>query len=411
MSTGLQQLREQERQAKEGTVFPILGAISASHMLNDLIQSLLPAIYPLLKSSYHLDFAKIGLITLTNQITASLLQPVVGYFTDRKPQPYSLPFGMSVSLIGLVTLAYATSFPVILLAAGLVGVGSAVFHPEASRVGRMASGGQHGLAQSVFQVGGNSGSALGPLLAAFIVLPHGQHSIAWFTIAALTGILLLTQVGRWYAQREAFAGALKRKAQHIGHSLSPAKVNASLAILGALIFSKFFYLASISSYFTFYLINKFHVSTQSAEIHLFAFLGSTAVGTFIGGPVGDRIGRKRVIWTSILGVLPFTLLLPWVNLFWTGILSVVVGLILSSAFSAIVVYAQELMPGRVGMVSGLFFGFAFGMGGLGAAVLGRLADATSIYFVYQVCAWLPAIGLLTGFLPEMEAKTRQSARA
>jgi len=404
MSTATGELQAQERSAREGTVFPILGAISVSHMMNDLTQSLLPAIYPLLKNSYHLDFAKVGLITLTNQVTASLLQPVVGYYTDRRPQPYSLPFGMGVSLIGLVTLAYASSFPMILLAAALVGIGSAVFHPEASRVGRLASGGQHGLAQSLFQVGGNSGSALGPLLAAFIVLPHGQHSVVWFTIAALTGIVLLTRVGAWYAEREAFARTVKKKAEHAAHALTPAKIKSSLGILGALIFSKFFYLASITSYFTFYLISKFHVSTQNAEIHLFAFLGATAVGTFVGGPVGDRIGRKRVIWVSILGVLPFTLLLPWVNLFWTGIVSVVVGLILSSAFSAIVVYAQELLPGRVGMVSGLFFGLAFGMAGLGAAVLGKLADQTSIYFVYQVCAWLPAIGLLTGFLPEMEQR-------
>jgi len=404
MSTAVNQISEQGRQGKEGTVFPILGAISVSHLLNDTIQSLLPAIYPLLKNSFHLDFAKIGLITLTNQVTSSLLQPLVGYYTDRSPKPYSLPFGMCFSLVGLVTLAYAGSFPMLLLGAALVGVGSAVFHPEASRVGRLASGGRHGLAQSVFQVGGNSGQALGPLLAAFIVLPYGQHSVAWFTIVALTAIILLTHVSRWYAQRETFARSVRKKVAAVAVGLTPAKVNASLGILAALIFSKFFYLASINSYFTFYLINKFHVSTRSAELHLFAFLGATAVGTFIGGPIGDRIGRKRVIWVSILGVLPFTLLMPWVNLFWTGIVSVVVGLILSSAFSAIIVYAQELLPGRVGMVSGLFFGFAFGMGGLGAAVLGRLADSTSINFVYQVCAWLPAIGLLKGFLPEMESR-------
>jgi FSR family fosmidomycin resistance protein-like MFS transporter len=405
MSVELDQAVEsQQRNAYEGAAPAILAAISLSHLLNDLVQAVLPAIYPLLKNSYHLDFTKIGLITLTYQTTASLPQPVVGYYTDRYPRPYSLPFGMCFSLLGLVTLAYAANFPLLLAGAALVGAGSAVFHPEASRVARLASGGRHGLAQSIFQLGGNSGQALGPLLAAFIVLPRGQHSLVWITIAALAAMILLRRVAAWCAHRDALVRSLKRKSAWVAHSLSSARVNLSLAILGALIFSKFIYLASINSYFTFYLIDKFHVSTQRAELQLFAFLGAAAAGTFLGGPIGDRIGRRRVIWVSILGVLPFTLLLPWVNLFWTGILSVMTGLILSSAFSAIIVYAQELLPGRVGMVSGLFFGLAFGMGGLAAAVLGRLADHAGIYFVYQVCAWLPAIGLLTGFLPEMERR-------
>ncbi|HWE48554.1 MAG TPA: MFS transporter [Bryobacteraceae bacterium] len=392
------------RPSREGTVFSILAAISFSHLLNDMIQSLLPAIYPILKSSFHLDFTKIGLITLTYQLTASLLQPLIGHYTDKRPQPYSLPFGMGFTLVGLALLSVASNFPTILGAAALVGMGSAVFHPESSRVARLASGGQHGLAQSVFQVGGNAGSSLGPLLAAFIVLPGGQHSIVWFTLAALLAIVLLTRVSGWYKQREALSGAGMAKVAHKHPELTSRKVAISLAILIALMFSKFVYLASISSYYTFYLISKFGLPVRSAELHLFIFLGAVAVGTIAGGPIGDRIGRKYVIWCSILGVLPFSLLLPHANLFWTSALTVVIGLILASAFSAIVVYAQELMPGRVGMISGLFFGFAFGLGGLGAAVLGKLADSTSIYFVYQVCAFLPAIGLLTGFLPNLEQR-------
>ncbi len=391
--------------AREGTVFTILAAISFSHLLNDMIQSLLPAIYPILKSSFHLDFTKIGLITLTYQLTASLLQPLIGHYTDKRPKPYSLPFGMGFTLVGLALLSVAANFPTILAAAALVGMGSAVFHPESSRVARLASGGQHGLAQSVFQVGGNAGSSLGPLLAAFIVLPGGQHSIIWFTLAALLAIVLLTRVSGWYKQREVFGGTARARAVARHPELSARKVGLSLSILIALMFSKFVYLASLSSYYTFYLISKFHVPVQSAEIHLFIFLGAVAVGTIAGGPIGDRVGRKYVIWCSILGVLPFSLALPHANLFWTSVLTVFIGLILASAFSAIVVYAQELMPGRVGMISGLFFGFAFGLGGLGAAMLGKLADSTSIFFVYQVCAFLPAIGLLTGFLPNLDQRS------
>ncbi len=400
---------EPQRQAGEGTVFSILAAISFSHLLNDMIQSLLPAIYPILKANFHLDFAKIGLITLTTQLTASLLQPLIGLYTDRKPKPYSLPFGMGFTLVGLALLSMASNYAFILIAAGLIGMGSAVFHPESSRVARMASGGQHGLAQSVFQVGGNAGSSLGPLLAAFIVLPRGQHSIVWFTLAALLAIVLLTNVGAWYKRREALGHSARAKKALIHPELSPRRIAVSLAVLMALMFSKFFYLSSLSSYYTFYLINRFHVSVESAELHLFAFLGAVAAGTIIGGPVGDRVGRKIVIWCSILGVLPFTLALPYSNLFWTGVLSVIIGLILASAFSAIVVYAQELVPGRVGMISGLFFGMAFGLGGIGAAFLGKLADHSGIYFVYQLCAFLPAIGLLTGFLPNLDRRRHAAA--
>jgi FSR family fosmidomycin resistance protein-like MFS transporter len=381
-------------------VFPILAAISFCHLLNDLVQSLIPAVYPMLKSAFHLDFGQIGLITLTYQLTASLLQPVVGLYTDRHPKPYSLPIGMSFTLVGLVLLSLAPTFPTLLFAAALVGIGSAVFHPESSRVARMASGGQHGLAQSLFQVGGNAGSSLGPLLAAFIVLPYGQPSIAWFSVAALVGIGVLTRIGTWY-KHHALAKVHPKNAP-APTLLSNRRVAISIAVLIALVFSKYFYLASISSYYTFFLIQKFGISVKSAQLYLFLFLGAVAAGTIIGGPVGDRIGRKYVIWCSILGVLPFSLLLPHANLFWTGVLTVIIGVILASAFSAILVYAQELVPGKVGTVSGLFFGLAFGMGGIGAAVLGKLADMTSITFVYQVCAFLPAIGLLTAFLPNIE---------
>jgi len=385
------------------TVFRVLGAISICHLLNDMLSSLLPAIYPLLKDSFRLSFAQVGLITLTYQTTASLLQPLVGYYTDKNPRPYSLPAGMSATLVGLILLAGARSFPMLLVAAALVGTGSSVFHPESSRIARMASGGQHGLAQSLFQVGGNAGLSLGPLLAAFIVLPRGQASIAWFSVAALAGIVLLTGVSGWAKKHR--AGWKRFSAKHkidTPPNISTARIVASVAILMALLFSKFVYLASLTSYYTFYLINKFQLSVQSAQIHLTVFLGAVAAGTLIGGPVGDRIGRKMVIWCSILGVLPFTLLLPYANLFWTEVLSVVIGLILASAFSVIVVYAQELMPGRVGMISGMCFGFAFGMAGLGAAILGWLADFTSINFVYAVCSYLPAVGLLAAFLPNIE---------
>jgi FSR family fosmidomycin resistance protein-like MFS transporter len=386
------------------TDYAILGAISFSHLLNDMIQSLILAIYPILKSGFHLSFGQIGLITLTYQVTASLLQPLVGMVTDRKPMPYSLPVGMGFTLCGLLLLATAPNFGVLLVAAALVGTGSSVFHPESSRVARLASGGQHGLAQSLFQVGGNTGASLGPLLAAWIIVPHGRGSVAWFSLAALLAMVVLLQVGRWYRLHHVSRNAVMR---HVaGETLSRNKVIMALTILGLLIFSKYFYLASLSSYFTFYLIHTFGVSVQNAQMHLFVFLFAVAAGSLIGGPVGDRVGRKWVIWVSILGVAPFTLALPHANLFWTGVLTVVIGLILSSAFSAILVYAQELIPGRVGMISGLFFGFAFGMGGIGAAVLGRVADAHGIDYVYSLCAYLPLIGVLAVFLPDLERSMR-----
>jgi MFS transporter, FSR family, fosmidomycin resistance protein len=383
--------------------YKVLAAISVCHLLNDMLSSLLPAIYPLLKDSFKLNFAQVGLITLTYQTTASLLQPMIGFYTDKRPRPFSLPVGMGATLIGLILLAAARSFPALLVAAALVGTGSSVFHPESSRVARMASGGQHGLAQSIFQVGGNTGLSLGPLLAAFFVLPRGQNSIAWFSLAALAGMILLTGVSMWAKNnRSEWKKFSARHNVDKPPDISSTRVIASVAILMALLFSKFVYLASLTSYYTFYLISKFHLSVESAQIHLFIFLGAVAAGTLIGGPVGDRMGRKNVIWVSILGVLPFTLMLPYASLFWTEILSVVIGLILASAFSVIVVYAQELMPGKVGMISGLCFGFAFGMAGLGAAVLGWLADLTSINFVYLVCSYLPAVGLLAAFLPNIE---------
>src|SRR6202035_172670 len=396
--------------AGEKTVFKILLTISFCHLLNDTLQSLIPAIYPLLKNSFHLDFGQVGLIALTLQLTASILQPLVGLYTDRRPQPYSLAVGMGISLAGLLALALAPSYATVLAAAALMGIGSAVFHPESSRVARMASGGQHGMAQSLFQVGGNAGSALGPLLAAF-VLPRGQSSIAWFSFVALLGIILLADIGAWVKRRRAaerdlraipLAGHVTGSAADARVELPRKKVVSAIAVLVTLMFSKFFYLASMGTYYTFYLMDKFHISIKSAQFHLFVFLGAVAVGTFFGGPVGDRMGRKVVIWYSILGVLPFTLLLPYANLFWTSILSVAIGLILASAFSTILVFAQELVPGKVGMISGLCFGFAFGMAGLGAAVLGWLADLTSINFVYQVCSYLPALGLLAAFLPNIE---------
>ena len=387
--------------------FAILFSISFCHLLNDMMQALLPAMYPMLKTSFGLDFGQIGLITLTFQLTASLLQPLIGLYTDHNPKPYSLMSGMGFTLIGLLFLSVTRSYPGLLLSAGLVGLGSAVFHPESSRVARMASGGQHGLAQSLFQVGGNTGSAIGPLLAAFVVLPRGQSSVAWFSAAALLAILILWQVGRWYARRRSAGTGPRAGAGRAHPTLPPRKVRVALALLIVLIFSKYIYLTSISSYYTFYLIHRFGVSVQSAQLHLFAFLGAVAAGTIIGGPVGDRFGRKLVIWCSILGVLPFTLALPYVDLRWTGALSVVIGFVLASAFSAILVYAQELVPGKVGMISGLFFGLAFGIAGIGAAVLGEVADHTGIEFVYHVCAWLPALGLLTAWLPDLESGGRE----
>lgn len=380
----------------------ILLAVSFSHLLNDTIQAVIPAIYPLLKESFSLTFGQVGLITLTFQLTASIFQPLVGLYADHHPVPYSLAAGMAITLIGLIVLAVAGSFGWLLVAAGCVGLGSAIFHPEASRVARMASGGLHGFAQSLFQVGGNAGSSFGPLLAAAIVVPHGQKHVAWFTIAALGGIIVLTRVGSWYKER--LASLPPRQAKSEGHReagrLPRAKVIQGVVVLMILIFSKYFYLACMSSYFTFYLIHKFDASIQTSQIFLFLFLFSVALGTIIGGPVGDRYGRKMVIWVSILGTAPFALLLPHASLVWVGVLSVPIGLILASAFSAILVYAQELMPGKVGLVAGLFFGFAFGMGGVGSAVLGELADHTSIEYVFYLCAFLPLLGLFTYFLPD-----------
>jgi MFS transporter, FSR family, fosmidomycin resistance protein len=387
----------------ENTVFAILVAISFSHMLNDTIQSLIPAIYPILKNTFKLSFTQVGLITLTFQLTASLLQPFVGLYTDHRPKPYSLAIGMGFTLVGLLLLSISSNFPMILCSAGLVGMGSSIFHPEASRLARMASGGRHGVAQSIFQVGGNAGTSLGPLLAALIIVPRGQGSIGWFSVVALAAIILLANVGHWYKRNMfRFPSAARAKAQAGRAVISSRKVVFSLAILIALIFSKFFYLSCMTSYFTFYLIGKFHLSVQSAQLHLFLFLFSVAAGTIVGGYLGDRFGRKYVIWGSILGVAPFTLLLPYTDLFWTGVLTVFIGVILASAFPAILVYATELVPGKVGTISGLFFGFAFGMGGIGSAALGRLADHTSIEYVFRVCSFLPLIGLLTGFLPNLD---------
>ena len=410
MQTATSQISSlKDQQNTEKTGFRVLGAISFAHFLNDMIQSLILSIYPLLKDNFHLSFAQIGLITLTYQITASILQPVVGLYTDKHPKPYSLAVGMGFTLVGLLTLSIAPSYGVLLMAAALVGTGSSIFHPESSRVARMASGGRHGLAQSIFQVGGNAGSSMGPLLAAWIIIPHGQTSIAWFSLAALLAMAVLWQIGNWYKQHRLLSKGKPVKAHHVYVALPRNKVMFSIGILLLLIFSKYFYMASLSSYFTFYLINKFQLSVQSAQVHLFVFLFAVAAGTVLGGPIGDRVGRKLVIWVSILGVAPFTLLLPYANLFWTGILTVIIGVILASAFSAILVFAQELVPGKVGTVSGLFFGFAFGMGGIGAAALGKLADMTDINFVYHVCSFLPLIGLLAAFLPNLDAHRHKPA--
>ena len=391
--------------AEEGAVYSILLALSFCHLLNDMIASLVPAIYPLFKNNFALDYAEVGFITLTYQCTASIFQPLVGIYTDRRPKPYSLAAGMNFTLAGLGVLSYASSFAMILVAAGMVGLGSAIFHPESSCVARMASGGQHGLAQSLFQVGGNIGSSLGPLLAAFIVIPRGQGSIAWFTFAALLAMAVLTRVGSWYKRhRVAVHLGGRMRAMAAVESLGSRKIALSLPVLLALMFSKFFYTAGLTNSYIFYLMDRFQLPVSTAQIYLFVFLASVAVGTLVGGPIGDRIGRKYVIWVSILGVFPFTLALPYANLFWTGILTVAIGVIMASAFSAILVYAQELIPGRVGMIGGLFFGLAFGMAGIASAILGALADRTSITFVYQVCAFLPLLGLLTVFLPNLERR-------
>ena len=395
------------RRAVEATAFSVILALSFSHFLNDMMQSLVPALYPMLKTSYGLSFAQVGMITLTMQAVSSLLQPAVGHFADRRPRPYSLAVGMGSTLVGLLLLAHAVSYPLLLLAATLVGAGSAVFHPEASRVARMASGGRHGLAQSLFQVGGNVGSASGPILAAFIVVPKGQSSIAWFSAAALLAMAVLCGVGNWH-WRERAAPRPARAPHHVAVSLPRRRVAWSLAILLALVFSKSFYQTSLGNYYTFYLISKFGLSVAHAQVFLFLFLAAVALGTLIGGPLGDRIGRKSVIWGSILGVIPFTLALPYVGLAWTAVLSVVIGLTLASASSAIVVYAIDLVPGKVGTIAGLFFGLSFGLAGVGAALLGRLADATSIDFVYRLCAFLPLLGLLTVFLPDIGRPQRPS---
>jgi FSR family fosmidomycin resistance protein-like MFS transporter len=389
------------------TAFKVLGAIGFSHLLNDMIQSLIPAIYPLLKDSLALNFTQIGLITLTFQVTASLLQPMVGLYTDHHPQPYSLSIGIGCTLIGLLILSFAPSYGILLIAAAMVGTGSSVFHPESSRVARMASGGRYGLAQSIFQVGGNAGSAIGPLLAAFIVIPQGQHSIAWFSFAALLAMVVLWKVGDWYKLRQSQVKRPK-KPQLFERALPNRTIARAVIVLLALIFSKNFYTASITSYYMFYLITKFHLSVQSAQLHLFVFLSAVVVGTLLGGHIGDRIGRKQVIWVSILGVAPFALILPYANLAWTGPLTFVIGFIMASAFPAIIVFAQELLPGKVGMASGLFYGFAFGMGGVGAAVLGKIADMHGIEYVYQICAYLPLLGLLTVFLPDIRRVTASS---
>ena len=390
-----------------GAVLQVLLTLSAAHMMNDILQALLPAIYPLLKDSYHLSFTQIGLISLTYQVTGSLLQPVVGFYTDRRPKPYSLPIGMTVTLIGLIVLSQANSFGLLCVSAATVGIGSSIFHPEASRVARMASGGQHGFAQSLFQVGGNFGTSLGPLLAAAIIIPRGQGHILWFTGLALVGIIVLTRIGGWY-QRNLARLVTKPRAAGAAElpRLSSRQVIFALGILVVLIFSKYFYLISLTNYYTFYLMDKFAVSVQAAQIYLFVFLFAIAAGTIIGGPVGDRIGRKRVIWISILGVAPFSLALPHFGLLGTVILTVFIGLILASAFSAILVYAQELVTGNVGLIAGLFFGLAFGAAGIGSALLGRLADHTSIGYVFTVSAFFPLLGLLTAFLPEVEAKKK-----
>ncbi len=390
--------------ALDQTRFRILGAISFSHFLNDMIQSLIVAIYPLIKGEFQLNFVQIGAITLTYQICASVLQPIVGVYTDKHPKPHSLSIGMGFTLIGLLTLSLAPNYASVLAAAAFVGAGSSIFHPESSRIARLASGGRHGLAQSIFQVGGSTGSAIGPLLAAWIIIPHGQRSLAWFALAAVLAIAVLWNVSAWYKSQHLERSAQRKAAAPGSSPVSSRRVVGSVIVLLVLIFSKYFYLASISSYYSFYLIEKFHLPVQSAQLYLFVFLFAAALGGLIGGPVGDRVGRKRVIWFSILGVAPFTMALPYVDLMWTGILSFVIGLILASAFSAILVFAQELMPGRIGAVSGLFFGLAFGMGGIGAAVLGAVADRHGIEFVYRLCAFLPLLGLTAALLPNIERR-------
>jgi FSR family fosmidomycin resistance protein-like MFS transporter len=394
------------KQVAQQTVFGILFTISLSHCINDMLQSIIPSIYPVLKDKFHLTFTQIGMITFTYQMTASILQPFVGVYTDKNPRPYSLAIGMGFTLIGLLAASVAPGLPSILIAVSLIGIGSSIFHPESSRVAHMASGGKKGLAQSIFQLGGNAGSAIGPLLAALIVVPYGQFNVIWFCLVAVLGIIILLVVSKWYREQLHLRATKKVVTEEVHHHLSKKRVLFSLGILLVLVFSKYFYLASITSYYTFFLIDKFHVSVQQSQIYLFVFLGAVAAGTLLGGALGDRFGRKYIIWISILGVAPFTLMLPYASLFWTGALSVIIGLILSSAFSAILVYATELVPGKVGLIAGLFFGLAFGMGGLGSAILGKIADMTSIAYVFKICAFLPLIGILTGFLPDIEGKKK-----
>jgi FSR family fosmidomycin resistance protein-like MFS transporter len=402
-------IKETPVKPRSAAVYSVLISLSLAHLLNDSMQSLVPSIYPLIKRDYHLDFVHIGLITLTFQSVASLMQPLVGNFTDKRPQPFSLALGMCFTLCGVVSLSLAKSFEGVLFSVGMIGMGSAVFHPESSRMASLASGGKRGLAQSVFQVGGNTGAAMGPLLAAAIVVPFGLSHIIWFALLALAGIFILWKIGRWYKANLFLKEKKKATGIKIEGPVSHRKTVISIIILLALIFSKYFYLASINNYYTFFLIDKFHVSVQGSQVHLFLFLLAVASGVMIGGPLGDRFGRKYVIWFSILGVTPFTLMLPYANLFWTSVLSFIIGTVLSSAFPAIIVYAQELLPGKLGMISGLFYGLAFGMGGIGSAVLGVLADKTSIYFVFQVCAFLPLIGLLAGLLPRIEKRKVKEA--
>lgn len=387
------------------TIYSILFTIAFTHFINDLLQAVIPSVYPMLKTSFHLSFAQIGMITFTFQLMASLLQPFVGIYTDKHPQPYSLAIGMGFTLTGLFLLSHANGFYPILVAVGCVGIGSSIFHPESSRVAYLASGGKRGLAQSIFQLGGNAGSAAGPLLVALIVIPYGQNNIIWFLLIALLGIFILLKIATWYKIHIELRG--RGKAGIIAeerHHLSRKKVIFSIIILLLLIFSKYFYMVSITNYFTFYLIENFHLTIRESQMYLFAFLAAVAAGTLIGGPLGDRFGRKYVIWFSILGAAPFTLLLPHANLFWTGVLAVFAGVVIASAFSAILVYAQELIPGKVGMVSGLFFGFAFGIAGIGSALLGRLADSTGIVYVFHICAYLPLIGIIAGVLPNLDKK-------
>lgn len=399
----MEQVNEHPQSIKR-TTYSILFLISFSHLINDLLQAIIPSVYPLLKENFNLTFTQIGIITLTYQLVASILQPFVGMYTDKKSKPFSLIVGMSFTIVGLFFVSIASSFSYLLLSVNLIGIGSSIFHPESSRVAHLASGGKKGLAQSIFQLGGNAGSAIGPLLAAFIIIPHGQSNIMWFCLIGILGILALYKIGIWYSEHLSLKNLGKIAIEAPLHHLSKRRIGFSLTILLVLIFSKYFYLASITSYYTFFLIEKFHVSIQQSQYYLFMFLGAVAAGTLFGGPLGDRFGRKYIIWISILGVAPFTMLLPHVSLFWVGILSVIIGLILASAFSAILVYATELLPGKVGLVAGLFFGFAFGMGGLGSAVLGKLADVTSIQHVFNVCAFLPLIGIITGFLPNIESE-------